>query len=250
MHFKIITTGWNCGTVFEQTLRSVEEQSYTDWEIHIVDDGSDAGQQQQIKDWCDARDDRWTYALHPDNRGVIYSQYMGVRAMDPEDEDVIVYLDLDGDMFAHSEVLENLAGYYRKERPLMTYGSYRARPNPGGPVPISAYPHEVIERSSYRQDTLNNGVRFNHLRTVKWKVLKEVPEKYYQWPDGQWLFCGSDYVVMMGCLEISGGQYLKIDEVLMIYNAVQPYPDNMRHPAETDRCCVYALSMSPLRRKF
>lgn len=251
MNFKIISTGWNCGDVFKQTLASIEQQTDPNWQVHIVDDGSDPKHQELLREWYDPHDSRWGYTLNETNRGVIVSQYEGIRAMNPDDEDVIVFLDLDGDRFAHTEVLEHLDSYYNDPifgNPLMTYGSYRPVPDPGGPVPISDYPENVIKTATYRQDTLDHGVRFNHLRTMKWKVLKQIPDSYYQWPDGTWLFCGSDYVVMMGCLEVSGGRYRRISETLMLYNAAQPSPDNVRHPNETNRCCIYALSMPPLPR--
>lgn len=251
--FKIISTGWNCPDEVHKTLQSINDQTRQDWNCHIVDDCStDLRQQHIIADWYEDHFDRygWSYSFNAENFGVVRSQYDGIRAMDPEDEDIIVFLDLDGDRFAHPQVLDRLAKYYDDSNVLLTYGSYRPDPDPGGSVPISPYPSSVVRDNSYRNDILTNGVRFNHLRTVKWKVLKEIPESYYKWEDGTWMFCGSDYAVMAGCLEIAGGKYKCIEETLMIYNAQQPSPDNMRHPYETNRCCLHSLAMTPLEKKF
>lgn len=247
--FKIISTGWNCPDEIYKTLASVDMQTVDDWQLHVVDDCStDLRQIEMLKNWHP--DDRYMFTRNLENYGVVRSQYEGIRAMRPEDEDIIVFLDLDGDRFAHVAVLDSLLTYYADPNVLMTYGSYRPDPDPGGPVPISPYPSAVVRDNSYRNDILTNGVRFNHLRTVKWKVLKEIPESYYKWEDGTWMFCGSDYAVMAGCLEIAGGKYKCINETLMIYNAQQPSPDNMRHPSETNRCCLHSLAMTPLEKKF
>lgn len=37
MRFKIVSVGWNCAVYLEQTLRSVEEQEWQDWDSMIVD---------------------------------------------------------------------------------------------------------------------------------------------------------------------------------------------------------------------
>lgn len=36
----VITPAWNSEKYIEETIRSVQRQSYTNWEMIIVDDGS------------------------------------------------------------------------------------------------------------------------------------------------------------------------------------------------------------------
>lgn len=248
MHFKIISVGWNCRDAIERTLRSIERQAYPHWDAHIVDDGSDHPQPAYIANWCESRDDRWTYTLHQENRGAVRNQYEGVRTMNPDDEDVIVFLDLDGDQLAHDRVLERLMHYYENDT-LVTYGSYRPVPNqPGFVCPVSPFSPPVVATNSYRQNTKTQGTRYNHLRTAKWKVLKQIPETYFKYPDGEWLFSPADLVVMMGCLELAGGRYQCVRETLLLYNAAQPHPDNIRNPDRNVRGAEYTLSLPPLER--
>lgn len=250
MNFKIISVGWDCSDVLEQTLRSVESQTYPHWKMHIVDDASGPRQQEMIANWCDSRDERWSYELRTENRGAVANHYEGVLAMNPEDEDVIVYLDLDGDQLADPGVLERLTHYYGNGA-LVTYGDYRPIPDPGGETPVHPFPEWVVLNNAYRMYVLNEGVCFNHLRTTKWKVLKRIPKSYFQWADGTWLRSGSDYIVMTGCLEIAGGRYRCIKgDTLLLYNAQQPHPDNVFQPEITHQCDVYAMGMPPLPREF
>lgn len=247
-NFKVISAGWNCPAQITQTLHSVEYQHHQDWNVHIVDDGSPAPQPEMIKAWCDERDSRWSYTLNPTNLGAVRSQYEGIRAMDPQDEDVIVFLDLDGDKLAHPRVLRRLERVYADGQTLLTYGGFRPIVNDYQPSPVKPFPPEVVAARSYRAYIRDaHGTCFNHLRTVKWKVLKQIPESYYQWPNGEWCLAATDYIVMLGCLEIANGRYQCFEnELLLWYNDAQPYPDNVRHPAESVRCSMYALVLPPL----
>lgn len=247
MHFKIISVGWECGDAIYRTLNSIEKQVHTDWEAHIVDDASGPEQQQIIKDWCDSHGDRWSYTLNAENRGAVRNQYEGVRAMNPSDEDVIVFLDLDGDQLAHEFVLLRLEKFYSDDT-LVTYGNYRPVPDPGGPMPVHPFPPDVVERNSYREYTQTHGTRYNHLRTTKWKVLKHIPKSYFMFSESEWLFSPTDLVVMMGCLELAGGKYKCIGETLLLYNEQQPHPDHTRNPEENVRGSNYTFSLPPLER--
>lgn len=246
--FQIIIAGWNCLDVIEQTLMSVERQRYPHWHCHLVDDGSSPDQQKFIYDWVTDHDRKWSCTLHDENGGGIRRQYEGVREMNPSDEDIIVFLDMDGDQLAHDRVLDRLVHYYNDPNVLVTYGSYRPQPDPGGPVPISRYPADVEARNSYREDTANNGPRYNHLRTSKWKILKAIPDSYYHFDDGEWIFSPADLIPMVACLELAGGRYKYIEETLLLYNANQPYPDNIRNQARNVRGSQYTFGLRPLER--
>lgn len=248
MHFKIISVGWEPGRAMYKTLRSIETQSHRDWEVHVVDDGSSQKHQAELVEFCKKRDFRWGYTLQKENRGAVRNQYEGVREMLPDDEDVIVFLDLDGDRFAHRDVLKHLTKYYEDDT-LVTYGSYQPDPPEKGFVcPVSPYPDDVVAAGSYRQNTRYAGTRYNHLRTVKWKVLKEIPQSYFMFSGDEWIFSPADLIVMMGALELAGGRYKCIRETLVIYNAQQPHPDNMRNPDRNVRGAEYTLSLPPLER--
>lgn len=247
MHFKVISTGWDCAKEIERTLRSVEEQTHSDWQVHIVSDPStDEEQQRVIRDWCDIRDpERWMYTLNKERLFPVCNQVMGVAAMNPDADDVIVWLDLDGDRLAHPQVLEHLVGYYDSETEL-TYGSYVPDPPVDTCTPAHPFPQDVIRENRYREYTMSNPCAFNHLRTMRWRIMREIPDSYVQWPDGSWLEAGTDYAVMLSGLELAGEHHKFIEETLLIYNHAQPHPDYLYHPKVTARCTQYVLRKSPL----
>lgn len=246
--FKIISVGWECGEFFKQTIESVRMQNYPFWQLHVVDDGSDPEYQKRIGSWIEQlHDSRIIYTAHAENRGAVRNQYEGIRSLDPRDGDIVIFLDLDGDRLATPNVLERLLYYYRDDT-LVTYGSYRPVPDPGGPVPVSPYPPEVVRDNSYRQYTQTHGTRYNHLRTAKWECLKQIPLSYFQFSPGQWLFSPTDLVVMMGCLELAGGRYKCIDETLLLYNDQQPHPDHTRNPQLNVEGSNYTFNLPPLEK--
>lgn len=247
MHFKIITVGWDCAGWIEQTLASVEEQSYSDWKIHIVSDPTDdPAQERVIREWCDARDPRkWMYTINTERKFVVRNQVEGIRAMNPDPEDVIVYLDLDGDTFAHQDVLAHLVDYYSDDT-LVTYGSYRPVPDMGTCTMAHAFPEKVIADGDYRRYLRNHACAINHLRTIKYKILQQIPDNYFQFPNGEWLKSATDYAVMTAALELAGGKHKFIEEVLLLYNHAQPHPDYKYHPKTTAKCATYILHRAPL----
>lgn len=249
--FKIISTGWQTGAWFKQTLASVQAQDYADYAIKVIDDHSDKIQQGEIQDWFlknVVNDNRWQLTLNSERKMAVENQFRGVREMSPEDDDIIVFLDLDGDRLAHPGVLSKIKGYY-DDGALLTYGGYVPVPDPGTTTPARPYPPEVIENNSYREFTLRVGTWFNHLRTVKWDILKQVPEDYFHWHDGTWLQRGTDYAVMLPCLELVAGRYKCVDETILYYNHNQPFPDYKMEPEKPGESHFEAIiNQPPLQR--
>lgn len=249
MTFKIVSVGWQCAQFLERTLESVEAQTRDDWEIHITYDKSTDNGADLIKEWCTGwRDARWHFQLNEDQLFAVQNQYEAIKALDPADEDIIVFLDLDGDELAHPRVLDNLARYYEDDT-LVTYGNYI-------PVPFAdtcplaiPYPPEVVANRTYRDHILNfNGCCFNHLRTIKGKVWRAIPEDRFKRPNGEWYESGTDYVMMVPALELADGRYKCIEETLLLYNNANPLADYLTHPAETSGNIKDALERPALPR--
>lgn len=248
MTFKIVSVGWQCAEWIEQTLRSVEVQTTQDWEIAIIYDQSDDNGAEVIKNWCNSRDPRgryWHYQINEDRRFAVRNQYDAIQMLAPADDDIVVWLDLDGDMLADKNTLRRLASYY-DDNTLLTYGSYQPVPAVGPPMRIEPYPPRVVRDRSYRAYTLNGGCCFNHLRTMKGIVAKSIPVGYLQWPDGRWYEIGTDYVFMMAGLELADGRYKCIRETLLLYNHANPYADNISHDKAGVSCVIDCLNRPPL----
>lgn len=228
--FKIVSTGWNCAKWMEQTLRSVEQQSVDNWDIWIMYDPSDDDGADRIRNWCDARDERWNYTLLDTRQMAVRNQWEAVQHLAPEDDDVVLWLDLDGDMFAHRDVLAHLTAYYEQgDKPMVTYGSYRAVPDMGTSPAAVPFPKDVVENGAYREQMRTGICCFNHLRTMKGRIVNAIPIEQFHFftgpQAGEWYTTAGDYVFMACALELAGGRYKVIPEVLLLYNHDNPYAD-------------------------
>jgi glycosyltransferase involved in cell wall biosynthesis len=248
MRFKIISVGWDCADLLDRTLHSISRQDWSAYDVVIVDDATeDPRQAKRIKEWCLDQGSRWRAVFNTTRRGPVVNQMKAIALSKPADDDVIVWLDLDGDRFAHPGVLEILADAYEDRTTMMTYGTYKPIPDPGYPVPVGPYPLSVIVDNAYRADTLANGPRWNHLRTMRGDVVKAIPRDQFTWRDGRFYEHGADYVYMTCGLELAGGRHKWIPEVLCLYNAANPRADNICHPVDTNRCVGDFLQRPPLQ---
>ena len=251
MSFKIISCGWECPDFLEWTLFSVEAQSVPDWEIMIIDDASpDPRQAERIKTWCDKRtamgDHRWHYRINSLNLGTPRNQYEGIKALNPADGDIIVFLDLDGDQLAHPWVLERLRAYYENRKTLLTYGSYRPEPDVGTSQPAQPWPKDIVRMNSYRAACRKGITCFNHLRTMSGKIFKGIPEEQLKWTGtDRWYQHATDYIFMICGLELACGRFTFIPEVLLVYNHANPNADYLiRNSSE---CVQDFLLKEPLK---
>ena len=252
MTFHIISTGWQCADWIEQTLKSIEKQSVEDWRAWIVYDPSEDDGALRLTDFLLARplDGRWHVQINTDRRFAVRNQYEAIRRADPVDDDIIVFLDLDGDRFAHADVLLELKAAYATGM-LLTYGSYKPVPPAAGCAPAVPFPRDVVRTNGYRRHILSGkGCCFNHLRTMSGRIANAIPDDHFRWAKGpkrgQWYEAGTDYIFMVAGLELAGGRYKCIDEVLCLYNNANPNADYLHHPAEANACTQDYLRRPPL----
>jgi len=80
MKISIITASYNYAQYIEETIDSVINQSHTDWELIIVDDGSFDNSVEIIKSYC-KKDSRIKMFQHPDgqNKGLKESLLLGLK---------------------------------------------------------------------------------------------------------------------------------------------------------------------------
>lgn len=236
--FKIVSVGWDCEQFIEQTLASIEAQSRTDWEVQIVIDPSGDKTADLAQQWCDARDDRWNCTVNSEQRFAVRNQVDAIDRMSPNDEDIIVWLDADGDRFAHPGVLDRLAQEYDSGDVLLTYGSFLPVPENKGWVQAKPFPKQVVRSNSFREHILNVECCFNHLRTMKGVVYRNIPRSHFHWskrPD-VWYDGGTDYIFMVAGMELAGERYRCIDEVLCLYNNANPNADYLKRSIESSLC--------------
>ena len=87
----VIIPNYNLGQYLPQTLRSVEAQTFEDWECLIVDNGSTDGSMGIINDFC-ASDLRFIPVAFKENMGVAAARNRGLELAEGE---YILFLDAD-----------------------------------------------------------------------------------------------------------------------------------------------------------
>lgn len=257
--FKIISTGWNIHPDFiETTLRSIGKQSRDDYHISIAYEatGHDDPAVRQIYNCIDRYLVKSGHVIirYPED-GYLFdvrNRYEATMAAEPEDDDIIVTLDLDGDSFTHPDVLGRLHDVYSDPSILLTYGSYRPIPFDAGCEQASEYPPEVVAERSYRRF---GRVYFNHLRTMKGKVFNAIPVDQFQYSAqserfGQWYTKGNDVEFTLSGLELVGPRFAVLPDILMDYNSVNPNSAWRIASGEINDCVLDFMARPPLPQTF
>lgn len=115
----IITPNWNCGKYVAETIRSVQAQTYQNWEMIIVDDCSTDGSENVIAPLM-AEDGRIRLLKNPKNSGAAVSRNYALREAKGR---WIAYLDSD-DLWAPKK-LEKQLKFMDKEGCSFSYTEYK-----------------------------------------------------------------------------------------------------------------------------
>lgn len=226
MRFKLLVTGWNCAALVPRCLQSIVHQTDLAYDVCLIDDASDDPRQAAIMQAA-ARRYGWRHIVNSRRRGALYNQYQAVLRLQPEPDDVLVFLDAD-DRLAHEGVLQRLRHYYERYGPLLTYGSYHCDPPDTAVTPARNFPAAVVEANAYRRFSARDdpdAIWFNHLRTVRYSLFRELEPSDFTFVDGSWFTACCDTAVMVPCLELAGGRHLMIPELLYTYTRNNPLSD-------------------------
>jgi len=74
----IITPSWNCGQYLEETIKSIQAQTYTNWELLFQDDCSTDGTKDLVMKYA-AEDSRIKYECNPNNSGAAITRNNALR---------------------------------------------------------------------------------------------------------------------------------------------------------------------------
>lgn len=216
--FKIIIPFYNVEKWIKKNVESIVSQTYKNYECFYIDDISSDNSANIIQSYVD---DKINLIKNTQKKYALHNIYDAINTCKPDDEDVIVIVDGD-DWLASPEVFSKLNQVYTTENILLTYGTYVEYPSGNIPWNVVPYSQEVIENNLYRQDTW----RASHLRTFKYKLwknikledLKDTNENFYKMT---W-----DLAMMFPMLEMSGGKFKCIENILYCYNTNNPINDH------------------------
>jgi len=106
----IIIPCYNGEKFIGEAIKSVLNQTYQNWELIIVDDGSKDKSKEIIKQYC-ATDDRIKYIQHKKNKGIPFARNTGIKISNGE---YIAFLDQDDLWLA--EKLKEQVGIFKEDK--------------------------------------------------------------------------------------------------------------------------------------
>lgn len=106
----IITPSWNCGRFVEETIKSIQSQTYTDWELLFQDDCSTDNTRELVERF--AKDDpRIKYECNPENSGAAITRNNALKRATGK---WIAFLDSD-DLWLPEKLEKQLSFMVRKD---------------------------------------------------------------------------------------------------------------------------------------
>lgn len=207
-----------------ECLKSIENQTYKYYNLCIIDDKSNDEFVNDYKEIMDVYCEKngWKKFISKQNKGPLVSRDLCINALYPNDDDIIVLIDGDDELYSDN-VFEIINENYQDET-LITFGNY-----------INRIGKEIIDIPKYnclKKKKRFNRIRktnkfrknwiFSHLKTFKHKLYKKINDKDLRDSNNNYYKSATDLAVMYPMLEMSGGKFKCINDVLYIYNKSHP----------------------------
>lgn len=218
--FRIVVPSYNNEDWVDHNLKSIMNQTYTNYEVYYVDDCSIDGTMSKAKKIVGG-DQRFTFIQNERNMGAIYN-YVTYLVKNLKDDNTILCL-LDGDDWLYDvTVLERINEFYNKHDVWMTYGGmivYRdsglIEANPQN----SPYSDEVHRMKNYRKDSW----RASHFRTHRaflWKSI--LTDDMRELENKEYYDHASDLSFQFPCLEMCPKEKIGVVPFLTyVYNGTE-----------------------------
>lgn len=217
---KIIVPSFNSVKYLPKTLLSIQEQTYSDYTVCVIDDASSFPEQREIiSDFCTRN--QWKSIFHKENVGSLASIVEAIRELNCQDEDVIVLVDGD-DWLVGPDVFAKLNQIYTEEDVYLTWGSFVTYPE-GQLMMNYDISEKVIERKSCRSIYIT----FSHLKTFKFRLFREIKDADLRDADGEYFRVTGDKALMYPMLEMAGHKIRFISDILYVYNMENPLNDHL-----------------------
>jgi len=222
LRFIVVIRGRNCEKYIAKCIRSLQKQTYTNWQAMIVLDAPTDDSAKVVASIQDKPGGPIYWTVNTERKGLCHNMYFAIRwaasILHPDNDTVFAMLDADD--WLSKTALQKVAHVYRKyPKTLVTHGSYLKR-SKGRKTKISnPYPKSGNVRKL--------PWRGSHLKTMKWKILKHIDYKWFQ-HKGKWLDAASDLALMFPVIELAG-----LKHVRHIPDAIYSWRDNT--PSKTGR---------------
>jgi glycosyltransferase involved in cell wall biosynthesis len=218
----VIITSYNNALYYKQNLDSVFSQKYDNFTVIYVDDCSPDGTGTLVEEFIKeyGQSHRIKLIRNENRQRAMANVYKAIHLCD--DHAIVIILNGD-DWLAHDQVLTKINEAYAESDILLTYGNYRLHPEGIIGTCCSGIPQEIIQKNAYRE--------------YAW-LFKSIKREDFLY-EGQFLPMTYDQAMMLPLLEISGGKFKFINEVLYIYNNTNPISDGRVNWMLQERLATY-----------
>ena len=233
LQLKVIVPFYNVPIeLLDECLSSIANQSYNNYTVCIIDDASNnlnTDRNNIINKYTS--NNNWHLIVNDTNVGPLVSRDRGIKKICDSDDDVVVLVDGD-DKLANNEVFKRLTEEYKKDI-YLTFGNclHKAQNKKLWNLDIIDWPKVIVQnkyrevcQTKYWNDLLlemkNKAWKFpfQHLRTFKYFLYKKIKDTDKRDKDNNYFKSATDKAIMLPMLEMSGGKFSYINDVLYIYN--------------------------------
>ncbi len=213
--FAIVVPTYNNSDVCIRNVDSLLNQDYDNYHVYIVDDVSDDDTYQKLQGYIEQHPlcEKVTLIKNKHHIGAAANYYHVISSLPGR----VIVLNADGDDFlAHEQVLNKLNEVYDNQNIWMTYGQFREYPSGrvGFCKPTAS---KTILDHNYRQSEW----LATHLRTYYAWLFHHIEVEDLQY-EGAFVPACYDRAIMYPLLEMCAGHFICVDEVLLIYNCINP----------------------------
>lgn len=219
----IIIPSYNNSKWCNWNLSSVFQQKYSNYRVIYIDDCSTDNTYElvlaRIKEAELEQPDlanRIHLIRNSKNQGALANIYTACHLAD--DSQIIVTLDGD-DALAHPDVLSVINQAYQNPNVWLTYGQYTEYPE-GWLGICHAIPDHIVANNAYRSYEWVT----SHVRTYYAWLFKRIKKEDFMYKD-RFYSMTADLAIMFPLLEMSGGRFTFIDQILYIHNQANPLND-------------------------
>lgn len=230
--FNLVVPAYNCEAWITKSLFSIKNQIHKNYQCVIYNDASTDNTGLLIDDFMKKHGDERFSVIHNDvNKKALHNIVEGFKKLNSEDEKESVLAVVDGDDYLFCEYsLKLVDQVYSKTNSMLTYGSFVMWPT--GELSFDrSFPPEVIKNNSYR----NYKFVSSHLRTFKSYLWNSINDEDLRDTNRDYFKVGWDVAFMMPMLEMTGGKFTYIPNILYVYNRWNPISDDVINSSEQIR---------------
>lgn len=215
----VVTVGYNNKKFYEWNLNSIFTQKYSNYRLIYVDDNSRDGTGAFVRRHIHGKKQmrRTQLIINQKRQRAMANLYHAIMSCD--DNEIVVIVDAD-DALAHPRVLARINAEYADPDVWITYGQYRQYPSENSGF-CNPMPEEIVKNNAYRQHPHGP----SHLRTFYAKLFKKIKIEDLMY-EGDFFEMTYDLAMMFPMLEMAGGRFRFIEEILYFYNTLNPISDH------------------------